>query len=155
VYCLAHVPALLALDISGFDGRQLLLIVFVVIVGQGANQVRSEVAQRRNNAHSRHLSTDLRPSAAEWGMAVMAGSVLGLFLCPITPFPAAVAVGLGAVVAAMGVAGRLVLSAIKRDRGVADWNQRDTETGGLLDRLDTLIFAAPVFFHLTRFLFAA
>jgi phosphatidate cytidylyltransferase len=50
-----------------------------------------------------------------------------------------------------------VLGAIKRDRGINGWKQNDMsvddESSGLLDRLDTLIFAAPVFFHLTRFLF--
>jgi phosphatidate cytidylyltransferase len=145
VYCLAHVPALLALDIPDYGGRQVLLIVFLVIVGQGSDQFHTEVFGRNDG--------DLRPAGAAWATAAIAGAALGLLLSPITPFPAGIATALGAVIAAMGVAGRLVLSAIKRDRGVADWTQRDLETGGLLDRLDSLIFAAPVFFHLTRFLF--
>jgi phosphatidate cytidylyltransferase len=151
VYCLAHVPALLALEIPGYGGRQTLLIVFLVIVCQGADLMRTEVAQR-NRQRSK-----LRPSAAELAAAAGMGGLLGLLLSPVTPFPPAAAAGLGVVIAVMGLAGRLVLAAIKRDRGVADWKQSDLDNGdqeaGLLDRLDTLIFAAPVFFHLTRFLF--
>jgi phosphatidate cytidylyltransferase len=99
----------------------------------------------------------LRPTSAELAAAAGTGCLLGLLLAPVTPFPAAVATSLGLVIAAMGMAGRLVLTAIKRDRGISGWKQNDSslddESSGLLDRLDTLIFAAPVFFHLTRFLF--
>jgi phosphatidate cytidylyltransferase len=152
VYCLSHVPALLSLDIAGYGGRQTLLITFLVVVGLGANHARSEAAHWLRAPDFDRL----RPSAIEFAMAAGTGCLLGLLLSPVTPFPAAIAAGLGVVIAAMGMAGRLVLSAIKRDRGIVDWKQNgatDDETGGLLDRLDTLIFAAPVFFHLTRFLF--
>ena len=40
-----------------------------------------------------------------------------------------------------------------RDRGVKDWGRMIEGHGGMLDRLDSVIFAAPVFFHLTRFWF--
>ncbi len=151
VYCLSHVPALLSLDIEGYGGRHVLLIIFLVLVGLGADHVRAEVA-RWNVPRPQ-----LRPSTPEFAASVGTGCLLGLLLSPVTPFPAAVAAGLGAVIAVMGMAGRLVLTAIKQDRGINGWKQNDSsvddESSGLLDRLDTLIFAAPVFFHLTRFLF--
>ena len=53
--------------------------------------------------------------------------------------------------ALMGFAGGLIMSAIKRDRGVKDWGRMIEGHGGMLDRLDSVIFAAPVFFHLTRY----
>ena len=55
----------------------------------------------------------------------------------------------------MGFFGGLVMSAIKRDRGVKDWGHVIEGHGGMLDRLDSVIFAAPVFFHLTRYFWAA
>jgi phosphatidate cytidylyltransferase len=55
------------------------------------------------------------------------------------------------VICLMGFLGGLVMSAIKRDRGVKDWGQMIEGHGGVLDRLDSVIFAAPVFFHLTRY----
>ena len=43
------------------------------------------------------------------------------------------------------------MSAIKRDRGVKDWGQTIEGHGGMLDRLDSVCFAAPIFFRLTRY----
>ena len=60
---------------------------------------------------------------------------------------------LALVIALMGFAGGLVMSAIKRDRGVKDYGSLIEGHGGVLDRVDSLVFAAPLFFHLTRFFF--
>ena len=55
------------------------------------------------------------------------------------------------VVTLMGFAGGLTMSAIKRDRGVKDFGYALAGHGGVLDRIDSLCFAAPVFFHLTHY----
>jgi len=57
------------------------------------------------------------------------------------------------VINLMGFFGGLVMSAIKRDRGVKDYGVLIAGHGGMLDRIDSLCFAAPVFFHLTRYFF--
>ncbi len=58
------------------------------------------------------------------------------------------------VVVAMGFLGGLSLSAVKRSLGAKDWGAAIEGHGGFLDRMDSVVFAAPVFFHLTRYFFA-
>jgi phosphatidate cytidylyltransferase len=51
----------------------------------------------------------------------------------------------------LGFAGGLILSAAKRDRGVKDWGAILPGHGGIVDRVDSLVFSAPVFFHIVRY----
>ena len=57
------------------------------------------------------------------------------------------------VVAIMAFCGGMTMSAIKRDRGVLDTGTLVVGHAGILDRLDSICFAAPVFYHLTRLFF--
>ena len=57
---------------------------------------------------------------------------------------------MSAVISLMGFAGSITMSAIKRDRGVKDYGTLVEGHGGVLDRIDSICFAAPVFFHCTR-----
>ena len=71
---------------------------------------------------------------------------------PFFPWEAGV---LGAVVTVMALAGTMTMSAIKRDRGVTDTGTLVQGHAGVLDQIDSICFAAPVFYHLTRFFFTA
>ena len=81
------------------------------------------------------------------GCATLLGAGLW-WMTPFTPWQAGL---LAFVIALMGFAGGLVMSAIKRDRGVKDWGHLIAGHGGFIDRLDSVIFAAPVFFHVVRY----
>jgi len=52
-----------------------------------------------------------------------------------------------------GFVGGLVLSAVKRSLGAKDWGTMLAGHGGMLDRMDSVCFAAPLFFHLTRYFY--
>ncbi|MDQ0394578.1 phosphatidate cytidylyltransferase [Labrys monachus] len=150
IFCLSHVPALITLDIPGFEGRNLLLIAFLVIVVQSSD-VLQYVWGKLFGRHK--VAPRLSPSKTWEGLVggIASATLLGACLWWITPFGFLQA-GLAAlVVALMGFLGGLVMSAIKRDRGVKDWGRLIEGHGGMLDRLDSVVFAAPIFFHLVRY----
>ena len=150
VYCLSHVPALLNLRIPGYEGRNALLIVFLVLVVQSSDVFQfiwGKLFGRRK------IAPAISPSKTVEGLlgGVLSATILGAALWWITPFNPWEAAFLALVVNLMGFVGGLVMSAIKRDRGVKDWGDLIEGHGGMLDRLDSVVFAAPVFFHLTRY----
>jgi phosphatidate cytidylyltransferase len=71
----------------------------------------------------------------------------------VTPFSIWEAACMSMVIGVMGMFGGMTMSAIKRDRGVNDYGSLVLGHAGVLDRIDTLCFAAPVFYHLTRYFF--
>ena len=80
-----------------------------------------------------------------------AATLLGTALWWATPFMPWQAAGMSLTITLLGFAGGFVMSAIKRDRGVKDYGTLIQGHGGVMDRIDSLCFSAPVFFHLTRY----
>ena len=56
----------------------------------------------------------------------------------------------GLIVGIGGQVGDLVISFIKRDIGIKDMGAVISGHGGVLDRIDSMIFVAPIFFHMVR-----
>jgi phosphatidate cytidylyltransferase len=83
----------------------------------------------------------------------LGATAIGTALWWITPFTPLQSAGMAAVVVIAGFLGGLALSAVKRSIGAKDWGSLIEGHGGMLDRLDSVSFAAPVFFHLTRYFF--
>jgi phosphatidate cytidylyltransferase len=150
VFCISHVPALLTLNIPGYDDRNLLLIAFLVIVVQSSDVLQYVWGKLTGKTK---LAPEVSPSKTVEGLVggVLSATALGAALFWITPFNPWQAALMAFAINVMGVFGGLVMSAIKRDRGVKDWGHLIEGHGGMLDRLDSVVFAAPVFFHLVRY----
>src|SRR5260370_33708880 len=84
---------------------------------------------------------------------VATATLLGAGIWWATPFTPLQSPELSLVIALLGFSGGLVMSAIKSDAGVKDYGGMIEGHGGILDRIDSLCVAAPVFFHLVRYLF--
>ena len=148
-YCLSHVPALLTLEIPGYEGRNLLLVVFLLLTVQSSD-VFQYIWGKLLGRHA--LSKQISPSKTVEGLAggMLSATAMGAALWWITPFSPGEAAFVALVINTLGFFGGFVLSAIKRDRGVKDWGHLIEGHGGMLDRVDSLAFSAPVFFHLLR-----
>ncbi|HWJ57397.1 MAG TPA: phosphatidate cytidylyltransferase [Vicinamibacterales bacterium] len=153
VYFVSYVPALLMLRIPSYRLPNAGLIFFLVFVVQ-----LSDVLQYvwGKSLGRRRIAPSVSPNKTWEGFAggTLSATAAGTAIWWVTPFSPAQAAVLALAVALMGFAGGLVMSAIKRDAGVKDYGSLIPGHGGVLDRIDSLCFAAPVFFHVTRYFFA-
>ena len=153
VYCVSHAPALLTLDIPGYEGQNAKLLLYLLLVVE-ISDVLQYVWGTLLGRHP--IAPTVSPNKTVEGFVggIVCATALGTALWPMTPFSPWQAAVMSAIVALMGFAGGLTMSAIKRDRGVKDFGTMIAGHGGILDRIDSVCFAAPIFFHLTRYYFA-
>lgn len=150
VYCLSYTPALLALEIPGFEGRNAELVIFLILVVQ-MSDVLQYVWGKTVGRHK--VAPTVSPGKTWEGLigGVLSASALAAGLWWATPFTPWQAGLIGFAIGIAGFCGGLVMSAIKRDRGVKDYGALIEGHGGVMDRVDSLCFAAPLFFHLVRY----
>jgi phosphatidate cytidylyltransferase len=152
VYCVSHAPALLMLRIPGYSGNGATLLFYLVLVAQ-FNDVMQYVWGKLFGR--RPVAPTVSPNKTWAGFigGTLTAVAVGTALYWATPFPPLVAAAMSFAITLLGFAGGLVMSAVKRDRGVKDYGTLIEGHGGVLDRIDSLLFAAPVFFHLIRFFY--
>jgi phosphatidate cytidylyltransferase len=153
VYFPSHAAALLNLNIPGFDGQNYKLLCFLIIVTQSSDVLQYIFGKLFGKTK---ICPSVSPNKTVEGLigGVVAATCIGTALWWLTPFSAWQAALMSVVIALAGFCGGLVLSSIKRDRGIKDFGTLIPGHGGMLDRIDSLCFAAPIFFHLTRYFFA-
>ena len=153
VYCASHVPALLYLQIPGFEGRNVILIAYLIFVVQLSDVMQYVWGKLIGRTK---VAPSLSPSKTWEGLVggTLTATAVGTALYWMTPFSPLEAAGMCLLITLMGFFGGLVMSAIKRDRGIKDWGHLIAGHGGFLDRLDSVIFAAPIFFYVTRWVWS-
>ena len=151
VYCVSYAPALLTLEIQGYEHQGQKLLLFLTLVDQmsdvlqyvfgklfGKHKIAPSVSP--NKTWEGFIGGWVTTSALIW--------VVGPLLAPME--------GLGRACIALslplaGFAGDVTLSAVKRDIGVKDTSSLIPGHGGMLDRADSLVFTTPLYFHLLAF----
>ncbi|SFM15343.1 phosphatidate cytidylyltransferase [Variovorax sp. OV329] len=155
VYGLSHVPALLLLEFPGYGGKSAFLVFFLVGVVQTCMLVQHLLARRlERTPFAPNVSRSF--NWASWGIGLAPAVVLGGLFSFITPFKFGQSMAMALIACVAGSMGHLVMKALKRDRGIPNWGPRGvgvTGANGLLDRIDALCFAAPIFFHSVRWYF--
>jgi phosphatidate cytidylyltransferase len=150
VYCLSHAPALLMLDIPGQAGRSALLLFYLLLVVQMSDVLQYVFGKLFGRTK---IAPVVSPSKTVEGFVGggLAAMGVGAAMWWITPFTPLQSAAIAAVIVFMGFLGGLTLSAVKRSLGAKDWGVMIEGHGGMLDRTDSICFAAPVFFHLVRY----
>lgn len=166
VFAISFAPAVLNLPVAIEHGRVeaeaapagtagpagAKLLLFLVLVVQGSDVLQYIWGKLLGR---RPIAPSVSPNKTWEGFigGVASATVLGAALSWLTPFTVFQAAAIAFVSCLLGFAGGLVMSSIKRDRGVKDFGSLIPGHGGVMDRLDSLVFAAPVFFHLVRYFF--
>lgn len=151
-YGLSHAPAVFLLPeagVSGTGGGWFLLLVLLVEVDDISQALVGRAVGRRR------LAPEISPQKTWEGLA--GGGVLTVLVAAaagpwITPLPVAGAAAAGLVVSVAGVAGDLTISVVKREAGEKDSGTLLPGHGGILDRTDSLMLAAPLFYYLALLL---
>ena len=154
VYCLSHAPALLMLELPGGKGESALLLFYLLLIVQMSDVMQYVFGKLFGRTR---IAPVVSPSKTVAGFVGggLAATAIGGAMWWITPFTPLESAAISAVIVLMGFLGGLTLSAVKRSLGAKDWGVMIEGHGGMLDRTDSICFAAPVFFHVVRFFYTA
>jgi phosphatidate cytidylyltransferase len=164
VYALSHAPALLTLEQlrtwdsdseqwriwTGANGGLLLYLVVIVQISDLIHSIVDRMFGKHVIAKRVHESKSWEGLIAAACGSAVAGILIQIFL-PVTPFQAIGSGCMALIISVMGSSGSMTMSAIKRDRGVASQGTFVHGHQGVLDQIASLCFAAPIFFHVTRY----
>ena len=141
-----HLPCDSASGNSDWSGWFLYLLVLTE-----GNDIAQALWGRQFGRH--RVTPTISPNKT-WEGLLFGGAttiVAGAFIAPLlTPLDWNQALGAGAVIAVSGFFGDINMSAFKRDVGVKDSSRLLPGQGGILDRIDSLSFAAPAFYYYAR-----
>jgi phosphatidate cytidylyltransferase len=155
IYGMSHVPALLMLKFPGYDSKNAFLVFFLVLVVQVC-MVTQHFASRKFQRPPTAPAISQSFNWLSWWIGIIVASLTGALLAGLTPLVPGTAFAFSFIACTAGSMGHFVMKALKRDRGIPNWGEQGrsiTGAGGLLDRVDALCFAAPVFFHSAKWYF--
>lgn len=144
VFGISHQAYLLVLGGAG-------LVLYLVVLTQ-LNDVAQYIWGKLFGRHK--ITPAVSPKKTVEGLigGILTTTVLAVLLAPLlTPLDRWDSVAAGFMISTGGFLGDITISALKRDLGVKDSGQLIPGHGGILDRIDSLTYTAPLFFHFLRF----
>ncbi|HMB53336.1 MAG TPA: phosphatidate cytidylyltransferase [Thermoanaerobaculia bacterium] len=160
VFSVGHVAYLLILEPSAVvagtgraDVGGAALVLYLVVLTQ-LNDVSQFIFGKSFGRHK--VVPKVSPGKTYEGLlgGVAATTTLAVVLAPwLTPFSWHHALLAGLIIGFGGFIGDVVISALKRDLAIKDSGSLLPGHGGILDRIDSLTYTAPLFFHFTSYLY--
>lgn len=153
VFCISHMSYLLVLPNKNPDAGPVGILLFLLVFTQ-LNDVSQYVWGKSFGKHK--IVPKVSPNKTWQGFIGGVGTIIILcyfaapYLTPLTSVQGAIA---GIIIGFSGFIGDLVISSVKRDLQIKDTSQFIPGHGGILDRVDSLIFTAPLFFHYIYYLY--
>ena len=149
VYCVSHAPAIATLPIRGYEdrGAAVAAVLFADSVsdrsaaGDRQHVASAESVESQSEQDGQGSAGGRRRRGIDRHRTVVADS-----------FPMVAGFLMSALIVVSGFMGTVVLSLVKRSLGAQQWDSELVLTRGVLERLDALMFAAPVFWQVTRYL---
>ncbi len=133
---------------TAIDGRCLLL--FLVILTE-TNDVAQYIWGRLFGRTKIAPHTSPKKTWEGFIGGVITVPLIGILMRFLTPFSLGVVIVISLGISVVGFFGDLVMSALKRDRGIKDFSTAIPGHGGILDRMDSICYTAPLFFHVVRY----
>lgn len=152
VFGISHLAYLLSLpELDGFTSGGRGLLLFVVFLTE-INDVMQFTWGKLFGKHK--IIPKVSPNKTWEGFVggVISTTIIGYFLGFLTPLDGWQLVFVSFMIAFSGFIGDVVMSSLKRDLGVKDTGNMIPGHGGVLDRIDSLVYTAPVFFHLIYYM---
>ncbi|WP_045461255.1 phosphatidate cytidylyltransferase [Vibrio hyugaensis] len=152
VFCVSHMAYLLVLPSKNPSAGSMGMLLFLLVSTQF-----SDVCQYVwGKAFGKHkIVPKVSPNKTWQGFlgGALTTIVVSYFMAPyLTPLTASQGLVAGIIIAFSGFIGDLVISSVKRDLKIKDTSLFIPGHGGILDRIDSLMFTAPLFFHYIYYL---
>lgn len=153
IYCLSYAPAIAGMELKSghFQSSSLLLFLLIVIALSDSFQyVFGNIFGKKKVAPK--LSPNKTWEGTIYGILI--ATFIGTLCYQLTPFKWWQACLICLLITFVGFLGGLVMSGIKRSLKIKDWGESLGAHGGVLDRMDSFIFTAPLFYHLCKYFFS-
>jgi len=148
LYLALPIGAMMAIREQGPE--PLFLLMITVIVSDTAQYYTGRLTGRHLLAPAISPKKTIEGAIGGLVFGTAAFAAVGAWWLPVVPLAARIGLGIGLV--AVGIAGDLFESMLKRSAGVKDSSAIIPGHGGILDRIDALLFAAPLFYVAGHFI---
>ncbi len=152
IFSVSHVAYLLVLPVKNELAGGVGLVLFLLIMTQ-FNDVSQYIWGKLFGKHK--IIPKVSPNKTWQGFigGMLMITIIAGFVAPhLTPLNQVEGFIAGIIISASGFFGDVVISSVKRDLHIKDSGSLIPGHGGILDRMDSLIYTAPLFFHYIYYL---